>query len=80
MIQATMLLQRTKNNTPGWDISSRSPHEIKQWCLLIALPMVGMLLLLVCFLLQGVFAAVGPWVIFVGAKLITRKVEQTTIG
>jgi hypothetical protein len=38
-----------------------------------------MLLLAVCFLLQGVFAALGPVVIFVGVKLVTRKLEQTTV-
>lgn len=80
MTQATALLQQSKRSTPGWTVSSRSAHEVKQWCILIALPIVGMLLLLACFLLQGVFATLGPWMILIGVKLITRKVDQTTIG
>ena len=79
MTQSSILFQQRKNNTPGWDISNRSTHEIKHWSMLIALPIVGMLLLLACFLLQGIFAVVGPWLIFLGVKLITRKVDQTTI-
>ena len=35
-----------------------------------------MLLLLCSLLLQGVFASIGPWVIFVGVKLITKKLEK----
>ena len=38
-----------------------------------------MLLLLLCFLLQGVFAALGPWVIFAGVKLVYEEVRKTAI-
>ena len=79
MTRATSLLQQGRKSAPGWDGSSLSRHEITQWGLLIALPVVGMLLLVVCFLLQGVFAALGPVVIFVGVKLVTRKLEKQQI-
>src|SRR5258706_4384722 len=80
MTRATSLLQQSRKSAPGWKSSGLSHHEITQWGLLIALPVVGMLLLVVCFLLQGVFAALGPVVIFVGVKLVTRKLEQTTVA
>jgi len=76
MTQTPALYQRNKNNMPGSNISNRSTHEIKQWFMLIALPMIGILLLLLCFLLQGIFAIIGPWVILIGVKLINRKVEK----
>lgn len=76
MTATTSLLRQSSNSNSGWDASGLSTHEIKQWCLLIALPLVDMLLLLLCFLLQGVFAALGPWVIFAGVKLVTKKLEK----
>jgi hypothetical protein len=78
MTYTTSLLQQSRKSTPGWDVSALSTHEVKQWCLIIALPLVGMLLLLCCFLLQGVFALLGPWVIFVGVKLMTKKLEKNS--
>ncbi len=79
MTRATSLLQQGRTSAPGWKGSGLSRHEITQWGLLIALPVVGILLLVVCFLLQGVFAALGPVVIFVGVKLVTRKLEKQQI-
>src|SRR5260370_8761433 len=79
MTRATLLLQQSRKSAPGWKGSGLSRHEITQWGLLIALPVVGMLLLAGCFLLQGVFAALGPGVIFVGVKLVTRKLEKQQI-
>jgi hypothetical protein len=76
MMTTTSLLQQSRTSNAAWDVSSSSTHEVRQWCQIIALPLVGMLLLLLCFLLQGVFAEIGPWVIFVGVKLITKKLEQ----
>ena len=76
MTHTTALLQQSRNSTPGWDVSGLSTHEVKQWWSIIALPLVGMLLLLLCFLLQGVFALLGPWVLFVAVKLITKQLEQ----
>lgn len=79
MTRATSFLQQGRTSAPGWKGSDLSRHEITQWGLLIALPVVGMLLLVVCFLLQGVFAALGPVVIFVGVKLVTKKLEKQQI-
>ena len=76
MTNTTSLFQQSRKSIPGWDVSGLSTHEIEQWCIIIALPIVGMLLLLCCLLLQGVFASLGPWVIFVGVKLITKKLEK----
>ena len=76
MTNTTSLFLQSRKSTPGWDVSGLSIPEIGQWCIIIALPLVGMLLLLCCLLLQGVFAAIGPWVIFVGVKLITKKLEK----
>jgi hypothetical protein len=76
MTHTPSLFPQSRKSTPGWDVSGLSTHEVKQWWSVIALPLVGMLLLLCCFLLQGVFALLGPWVIFVGVKLITKKLEQ----
>jgi hypothetical protein len=76
MTTTTSLLQQSSNSNPGWDVSGRPTHEVKQWYQLIALPLVGMLLLLFCLLLQGIFAEIAPWVIFVGVKLITKKLEK----
>ena len=76
MTNTTSLFLQNRKGNSGWDVSGFSIHEIKQWCIIIALPMVGMLLLLCCFLLQSVFALIGPWVIFVGVKLITKKLEK----
>lgn len=78
MTQAQVIYQKNIDDTPRYASSSRSTstHEIKQWGLLIGLPVVGLLLLMLCFLLQGIFAAAGPWVILLGVKLIHRKVEN----
>ena len=76
MTTTTSLLQQSRTSTAAWDVSGRSTHEVQQWCQIIALPLVGILLLLLCLLLQGIFAEIGPWVIFVGVKLITKKLEQ----
>ena len=78
MTHTTSLFQQSTGSTPGWTVSSLSTHEVKQWCCVFALPLVGMFLLLLCLLLQGVFAELGPWVIFVGVKLVTKKLEKTT--
>jgi uncharacterized membrane protein len=75
MTTTTSLLRQGGKSNSGLNVSGLYTHEIKQLCLLIALPLVGMLLLLLCFLLQGVFAALGPWVIFVGAKLVSSRVR-----
>lgn len=79
MTRATSFLQQGRTSAPGWKGLGLSRHEITQWGLLIALPVVGMLLLVVCFLLQGMFAALGPVVIFVGVKLVTKKLEKQQI-
>lgn len=76
MTDTTSLLQQSRNSIERWDVSGASTHEITQLCLVIALPLVGMLLLICCFLLQGVFAALGPWALFIGVKLITKKLEN----
>ncbi|HKF36236.1 MAG TPA: hypothetical protein VKB35_04990 [Ktedonobacteraceae bacterium] len=76
MTRTPALFPPSRKSTPGWDISALSTPEVNQWWSVIALPMVGMLLLLCCYLLQGVFAQLGPWAIFVAVKLITRRLEQ----
>jgi len=76
MTTTTSPLRQGGKSNSEWNVSGLSTHEIKQWCLLVALPLVGMLLLLLSFLLQGVFAALGPWVIFVGVKLVTSRLEE----
>lgn len=76
MTRTPSVFSQSRKSTPGWDVSALSTQEVNQWWSVIALPLVGMLLLLCCFLLQGVFAQLGPWVIFVAVKLITKKLEQ----
>jgi len=76
MTTAPSFVRQSSKSIAGWDGSGRSTHEVHQWYQLIALPLVGMLLLLLCLLLQGIFAEIGPLVIFVGVKLITKKLEQ----
>ena len=79
MIHSTSLFQLSRKSSPQWNDLDLPRHEIIQWGLLIALPMVGILLLLVCFLLHGIFAALGPWLIFVGVKLMTKSIERKPI-
>ena len=76
MTNVISLYQQSKKSNPAWDVSDLVLHEAKQWCCIIALPVVGMLLLLLCLLMQGVFAEIGPWVLFIAAKLITKKLEK----
>ena len=82
MTTAPVIYQKNMHDTSRHDNSNRptSTHEIKQWGMLIALPIVGLLLLLLCFLLQGIFAVVGPWMIFLGVKLISKRIENTKEG
>jgi hypothetical protein len=77
MSHTTSLRQQSREKAPGYYSSVLSNHEIVQWGLLIALPLVGMPLLVLCFLLQGVFAVLGPLAIFVGVKLLTKRLETT---
>jgi hypothetical protein len=78
MAQAPVIYQKNMNVTSGSynSNSSASTSEIKLWIMIIALPIVGMLLLLLCFLLQGIFAAVGPWLILLGVTLINKKIRN----
>jgi hypothetical protein len=76
MINTLSLFQQSRKSNQAWHISDLALHEAKQWCSVIALPVVGMLLLLLCLLLQGIFAEIGPWVLFIGVKLITKQLEK----
>lgn len=50
--------------------------EAKQWGYAIALPIVGLLMLYVFLFLGGAFALVGPWAIFIAARLITSRWDE----
>ena len=59
MTTTTSLLQQSRTSNAVRDVSGRSTHEVQQWWQIIALPLVGILLLLLCLLLQGVFAEIA---------------------
>ena len=50
--------------------------EARQWGYVIALPIVGFLILYVFLSLGGVFALLGPWAIFIAARLITSRWDE----
>jgi hypothetical protein len=80
MMQATIPLQQEKKLAPGWTTASSLTDEVQQWCLLLALPLVGMLLLLACMQLPSVFSTLGAFMIYVGAKVIAKRMEATWEG
>lgn len=45
--------------------------EVIQWAYALALPVAGFLVLYTFLSLGGVFALLGPWAVFIAAKLIT---------
>jgi hypothetical protein len=47
-------------------------NNVIQWGYAIGLPVVGILLLCFFLSLGGAFALLGPWAIFIAARLITR--------
>jgi hypothetical protein len=54
-------------------VSAASNSEVKQLCVALLAVIVGLLVLCSFLLMGGVFALVGPWVIFVGVVCITRR-------
>lgn len=55
--------------------SKGSSNAVQQWSMLIGLPLVGLLALAFLLSLGGVFAWVGPWLLFFG---ISRATKQET--
>ena len=54
-------------------VSAASNGEVKQWCVTLLVVIVGLLALCSFLLMGGVFALIGPWVIFVGALCIMKR-------
>lgn len=52
-----------------------SSYQVRQWCYLIGLPVVGLLALVFCLWLGGAFALVGPWIIFIAVRVITKRLH-----
>jgi hypothetical protein len=50
--------------------------EAIQWSYVIALPIAGLLILFIFLSLGGVFALLGPWAIFIAARLITSHWDK----
>ena len=73
MMNSTTFARYQPYSSQKSDASTFFSSEVKHWCYLIGLPIVGLLALL-CFLsLGGVFAVVGPWLILAGVKMYTRR-------
>lgn len=53
-------------------------REARQWAYAIVLPIVGLLMLCFFLSLGGVFALLGPWAIFIAARLITYYWDKKT--
>lgn len=51
-------------------------NEVIQWAYVLALPIVGLLMLCFFISLGGTFAFLGPWAIFIVARLITRYCDK----
>lgn len=50
-------------------------YQVRQWCYIIMLPVVGLLALALCLSLGGAFALVGPWVMFIAVRVITKRLD-----
>lgn len=51
-------------------------EEIRQWCYLIGLPIIGLLALFCLLSLGGVFAAIGPWLLLIAVKLCIKHLHM----
>lgn len=69
-------------------VSERQPFEgfrrgsridVQQWSVLIGLPLVGLFALVFLLSLGGVFALVGPWVLFLGITRAVKILDQNTV-
>jgi hypothetical protein len=56
--------------------SSLLTKEVIQWAYALTLPIVGILMLCFFLSLDGAFALLGPWGIFIAARLITRSWDK----
>jgi hypothetical protein len=50
--------------------------EARQWYYVICLPVIGLLVLYYFLSLGGIFALLGPWVIFFAVRLLTKLWDE----
>lgn len=60
------------------DVSRILTGEVLQWCYVLCLPIVGLLVLILCLYLGGIFALFGPWAILIAARACTKRFLQAT--
>jgi hypothetical protein len=57
-------------------VSGKPTCEIRQWCITLGAVLVGLLALFILLAAGGVFGLIGPWAIFAGALVLTRRSEE----
>jgi predicted membrane channel-forming protein YqfA (hemolysin III family) len=73
MVTSIALFQYQQNNAVEWQVSEEFKTELREWCSLLCFIVFGLLALILFLSLGGAFAILGPWAIFVGVKLHTKR-------
>jgi len=76
MTNGATFYQCTSKRIATSPVSAAPAGEIKQWCVTLGTIVVGLLTLGIFLVAGGVFAMIGPWVIFAGALVLAQRSER----
>jgi len=76
MTNGATFYQCTSKRIATSPVSAAATGEIKQWCVILGTIVVGLLALGIFLVAGGVFAMIGPWVIFAGALVFAKRSER----
>jgi len=78
MTNGATFYQCTSKRIATSPVSAAPAGEIKQWCVTLGTIVVGLLALGIFLVEGGVFATIGPWVIFAGALVLRKRSGAAT--
>jgi hypothetical protein len=76
MTNGATFYQYTSKRIATSPVSAAPAGEIKQWGVILVIIVVGLLALGILLVAGGVFATIGPWVIFAGALVFAKRSER----
>ena len=72
MIKSTAFITYKQHSLEGRRIPTQLSNEIKHWCFVMSLPIIGLLALTFFLSLGGTFAICGSLAIFAAVKLLNK--------
>ncbi|MFL5628728.1 MAG: hypothetical protein ACJ788_24370 [Ktedonobacteraceae bacterium] len=73
MVNRTSLYQYTSKEARGHSISTASARYSTRWSMIICATILGILALFLFLSLGGMYAIIGPWLVFAGTVVMTKR-------